>query len=67
MELKHKYNQVLERYNNAVRFLDDEDKDWAYRISWEEEYRDVMLELNDILDELEGQYTESEVLGGMLV
>lgn len=66
LELKKKYNELLQRYNTGVSKMaevkDDKEKEKEYL----ELLKKIQLEMNDILMKI-GEYTEEETLNGFKI
>lgn len=66
LELKKKYNELLQRYNNGVSKMaevkDDKEKEKEYL----ELLKKIQLEMNDILMKI-GEYSEEETLNGFKI
>jgi len=66
LELKKKYNELLQRYNNGVSKMADIKDDKEKEKEYLELLKKIQLEMNDILMKI-GEYSEEETLNGFKI
>lgn len=65
-ELKIKYNQLLEREENAELYIDDPARTPEEIAKWSPEYQKILTELNGLLFKI-GSFTIKEVIYGFKI
>lgn len=63
---KKQYNEMLERYYNGVKYLDDDTKKYEERLKFLPLLEEIMARLNKLLYKIH-DYTEKEILEGFKV
>jgi hypothetical protein len=61
--LKQRYNDLLKRELAGEAYLNDASIPLEERLKWEEPYKAILRELNDLLSQI-GSYSPDEILRG---
>lgn len=62
-QAKEEYNEILKRYNNGVKYLDDNTKEHSERLKFLPLLQEIMRKLNYLLTKI-GTYSGKEILEG---
>jgi hypothetical protein len=67
MELKGKYNEVLQRHNKGAKYLDDMSVSLEEKEKWSGEFKDILRSMDELVKAIEEQgykVTDDEILNG---
>ena len=68
LSLREQYNNMLERYNKATEYIENDSIPWEERNQWIPEFHKVVNKLDDLIELIQAQenrkMTCKEILGG---